>query len=169
MKNRTMLYLLFFQLIALMLLFPYTPKGEQFMEQFFPQGNLREEELIPTPSPTPQEQPSPPPTPVPLSKFYTKIGAELPGYYDLVSIRTQNDEFSDGLLFRLQQLGVPMILELREDESAVLGIFDQAIALNLDADRMLVFSEGKTIPLFYLDGRIRVQDGDLNMIFERRS
>ena len=67
MKNRTMLYLLFFQVIALTLLFPYTPKGEQFMERFFPQSNLREEELIPTPSPTPTPTPSPTPTPVPLT------------------------------------------------------------------------------------------------------
>ena len=169
MKNRTMLYLLFFQLIALTLLFPYTPKGEQFMQQFFLQGNLREEELIPTPSPTPLEPISPPPTPVPLSLFYTEIGTDLPGYYDLVSIRTENDEFSDGLLSRLQQLGVPMILELKEDGRAVLGIFDQAIALDLDAGRMLIFSEGKAIPFFYLDGQLRIQDGNLNMIFEKRS
>ena len=164
-----MLYLLFFQLIALTLLFPYTPKGEQFMQQFFPQGNLCEEELIPTPSPTPLEPPSPLPTPIPLSLFYSKTWTDLPGYYDLVSIRTENDEFSDGLLFRLQQLGVPMILELKEDGRAVLGIFDQAIALDLDAGRMLIFSGGKTIPFFYLDGQLRVQDGNLNMIFIKRS
>ena len=62
-----------------------------------------------------------------------------------------------------------MILELRGDGSAVLGIFDQAIALDLDTGRMLVFSEGKTIPFFYLDGQLRVQDGNLNMIFKKRS
>ena len=85
-----------------------------------------------------------------------------------MSIRTENDEFSDGLLLRLRQLGVPMILELKEDGSALLGIFDQAIALDLDAGRMLVFSEGKAIPFFYLDGQLRIQDGNLNMIFEKR-
>ena len=131
MKNRTMLYLLFFQLIALTLLFPYTPKGEQFMQQFFPQGNLREEELIPTPSPTPQEPPSPPPTQIPLSLFYTKTGTELPGYYDLVSIRTENDEFSDGLLLRLRQLGVPMILELKEDGNLDVVSLDGQDALSI--------------------------------------
>ena len=62
-----------------------------------------------------------------------------------------------------------MILELREDGNAVLGIFDQAIALNLDVGRMLVFSEGKAIPFFYLDGQLRVQDGNLHMIFKKRS
>ena len=139
------------------------------MQQFFPQGNLCEEELIPTPSPTPLEPPSPLPTPIPLSLFYSKTWTDLPGYYDLVSIRTENDEFSDGLLFRLQQLGVPMILELKEDGRAVLGIFDQAIALDLDAGRMLIFSEGKAIPFFYLDRQLRVQDGNLTMIFEKRS
>ena len=169
MKNRTMLYLLFFQVIALPLLFPYTPKGEQFMERFFPQSNLREEELIPTPSPTPTPTPSPTPTPVPLSGFYTEIDAELPGYYDLVSLRTEGDEFSDELLARISQLGMPMILELHEDGSAVLGIFDRAIALELDTGRMQVFSEGKTMPFFYLDGWLRIQDGEQFMIFERRS
>ena len=162
MKNRTMLYLLFFQVIALTLLFPYTPKGEQFMERFFPQSNLREEELIPTPTP------SPTPTPVPLTTFYQEVGAELPGYYDLVSIRTEDDEFSDELLARLAQLGMPMILELHEDGSAVLGIFDRAIALEMDTEKMLVFSEGETMPFFYLNGRLRVQDGAQFMIFERR-
>ena len=168
MKNRTLFYLLFFQLIALTLLFPYTPKGEEFMEKYFPSVNLREEELIPPPTPTPTPTPSPPPTPVPLSGFYTEIGAELPGYYDLVSMRTEGDEFSDELLTRLRQLGMTMILELREDGSGVLGIFDQAIALTLDTEKMLAFSEGKTLPFFYLDGRLRIQDGTQFMIFERR-
>ena len=169
MKNRTLFYLLFFQLLALTLLFPYTPRGEEFMSNYFPSGNLREEELIPPPTPAPTPTPSPPPTPVPLSRFYTEIGAELPGYYDLVSLRTEGNEFSDELLTRLRQLGMPMILELREDGTAVLGIFDQAIALTLDAGRMQVFSEGKTMPFFYLDGRLRIQDGEQFMIFERRS
>ena len=168
MKNRTLFYLLFFQLIALTLLFPYTPKGEAFMENYFPSVNLREEELIPPPTPAPTLPPSPTPTPVPLSGFFTGIGTELPGYYDLVSLRTEDDEFSDELLARLRQLGMPMILELREDGSGVLGIFDQAIALTLDTEKMLVFSEGKTMPFFYLDGRLRVQDGTQFMIFERR-
>ena len=59
-------------------------------------------------------------------------------------------------------------LELREDGSGVLGIFDQAIALTLDTEKMLAFSEGKTLPFFYLDGRLRVQAGTQFMIFERR-
>ena len=169
MKNRMLLfYLLFFLLTALTLLFPDTPKGEEFMEKYFPPGNLREEELLPTPTPVPTQAPSPPPTPVLLTAFYTEIGTELPGYYDLVSLRTEGGEFSDELLTRLRQLGMPMILELREDGSGVLGIFDQAIALTLDTEKMLAFSEGKTLPFFYLDGRLRIQDGTQFMIFERR-
>ena len=168
MKNRTLFYLLFFQVAALTLLFPYTPKGEEFMANYFPSVNLREEELIPPPTPAPTPVPAPTLTPVPLTAFYTEIGAELPGYYDLVSMRTEDDGFSDELLARLHQLGMPMILELREDGRGVLGIFDQAIALKLDAGSMLVFSEGKTMPFFYLDGRLRVQDGTQFMIFERR-
>ena len=168
MKNRTLFYLLFFQLLALTLLFPYTPRGEEFMSNYFPSGNFREEELIPPPTPAPTPAPSPTPAPVPLTAFYTGIGEELPGYYDLVSLRTEGDEFSDILLTRLRQLGMPMILELREDGSAILGIFDQAIALEMDTEKMLAFSEGKTLPFFYLDGRLRIQDGMQFMIFERR-
>ncbi len=167
MKKHTLFFLLLFPLIALTLLFPRTAKGAAFMEKHFPPVNLREEELIPTPSTTPEEPPSP--TPVPLSSFYTGIGAELAGYYDLVSIRTEEDEFSDELIARLRQLGMPMILELRADGSAVLGIFDQAIALDVNADSMLVFFEGKTMPFFYLDGRLRIQDGSRYMLFERRT
>ena len=169
MKNRMLLfYLLFFLLTALTLLFSDTPKGEEFMANYFPSVNLREEELIPPPTPAPTPAPSPTPAPVPLTAFYTGIGEELPGYYDLVSLRTEGDEFSDEMLTRLHQLGMPMILELREDGSGVLGIFDQAIALTLDTEKMLAFSEGKTLPFFYLDGRLRVQDGTQFMIFERR-
>lgn len=169
MKNRMLLfYLLFFLLTALTLLFPDTPKGEEFMANYFPSVNLREEELIPPPTPAPTPAPSPTPAPVPLTAFYTGIGEELPGYYDLVSLRTEGDEFSDKLLTRLRQLGMPMILELREDGSAILGIFDQAIALEMDTEKMLAFSEGKTLPFFYLDGRLRIQDGTQFMIFERR-
>ena len=183
MKNRTLLYLLFFQLITLTLFFLCTPRGESFMEKYFPSGNLREEELIPTPSPAPEAVPSLTPeaalspapeaalspAPVPLTAFYAEVGAELPGYWDLVSLHTEEDEFSDELLARLRQLGMPMILDLREDGSAVLGIFDRAIAMEMDLGRMLVFSEGKTLPFFYLDGRLRIQDGALFMIFERRT
>lgn len=169
MKNRMLLfYLLFFLLTALTLLFPDTPKGEEFMANYFPSVNLREEELIPPPTPAPTPAPSPTPAPVPLTAFYTGIGEELPGYYDLVSLRTEGDEFSDELLTRLRQLGMPMILELREDGSGVLGIFDHAIALTLDTEKMLAFSEGKTLPFFYLDGRLRIQDGTQFMIIERR-
>jgi hypothetical protein len=138
------------------------------MANYFPSVNLREEELIPPPTPAPTPAPSPTPAPVPLTAFYTGIGEELPGYYDLVSLRTEGDEFSDKLLTRLRQLGMPMILELREDGSAILGIFDQAIALEMDTEKMLAFSEGKTLPFFYLDGRLRIQDGTQFMIFERR-
>lgn len=175
MKKHTLFYLLLFPLIALTLLFPRMAEGAAFMEKHFPPVNLREKELIPTPSPTPEETPSPTPeeapspTPVPLSSFYTGIGAELAGYYDLVSIRTEEEEFSDELLARLRQLGMPMILELRVDGSGVLGIFDQAIALEVDADSMQVFFEGKTMPFFYLDGRLRIQDGSRYMLFERRT
>ena len=175
MKNRTLLYLLFFQLITLTLFFLCTPRGESFIEKHFPSGNLREEELIPTPSPAPEAVPSLTPeaalspAPVPLTAFYAEVGAELPGYWDLVSLHTEEDEFSDELLARLRQLGMPMILDLREDGSAVLGIFDRAIAMEMDLGRMLVVSEGKTLPFFYLDGRLRIQDGALFMIFERRT
>ena len=66
MKNHTTLNLIYFLLVALMLLFPFTTLGEEFREQFFSRGNLLEEGLIPTPTPAPEEPPFPPPTPVPL-------------------------------------------------------------------------------------------------------
>ena len=166
MKNKTLFYLLLFQLIALVLLFPYTPNGEIFYESVFGAGNLNEEELIPPPTPTPV--PTPTPTPIPLSAFYTELRDELPGRYELVSFRNAGDEFSDALLTKLRGLGVPMGLELHPDGSATLGVFDQAILLEADFDRMLVTVGERVSPFFYLDGQLRVQDGEQYMRFEKQ-
>ncbi len=167
MKNRTTLCVLLFLLFALALLYPYTLDGEQVPEPVYSAGNYAEEELIPPPTPEPTPEPTPVPAPLPLSAFYTELRDELPGRYELVSFRTAGEEFSDTTLDRLRKLGFPMAMELHADGSAILGIFDQAILLEVDTDRMLVSAGGRISPFFYLAGRLRIQDGEDAMVFEK--
>ena len=113
----------------------------------------------------PERSPEPTPSPIPLTDFYTDLRDELPGHYELVSVNTPGNEFSDELIVRLQQLGFPMMLELYADGSAVLGIFDQAILLHYDPNT-LFFSVGSAkLSFFYLSGEIRVWEGDSYMLF----
>lgn len=168
MKDKTLLYLLLFQLFALVLLFPYTPNGMRAFETVFGAGNLDEQKLIPPPTAPPETSPVPTPSPIPLSVFYRQIRDDLPGRYDLVSIRTEHDEFSDDLIAQLQHLSIPMILELHADGSGILGVFDSSILLTVDTDRMLISADRRPCPFFYLDGRLRVQDGNLDLIFEKQ-
>ena len=169
MKNRSLFYLLLFQLAALLLLFPYTPNGEKAMEFLFPAGNYDESSLIPppTPEPTPEESPEPTPVPIPLTDFYSVLSSELPGRYDLTAVHNAENEFPDELIGHLQRLGIPMALELYTDGTAILGIFDQAILLDYDPDALLISYWGRTLPFFFLDGRLRIQDGSLFMVFEK--
>ena len=145
----------------------------------FPSGNLEEsalvssDDIIVPPSEgtrefeaVPDEPPDPTPSPLPLTDFYTDLRDELPGHYELFSISTPGNEFSDDLIARLQQLGFPMMLELYADGSAVLGIFDQAILLHYDWDRLLFSVGSAMLPFFYHDGELRVWEGDSYMLFQ---
>lgn len=171
MKRRSFLYLLFFQLIALTLLFPYTPNGPKAAERFFPPGNLGEDVLFSEAedvSAALAAEAARIALGPPLSTYYTELRDELPGRYDLVSIHGEDGTLSDGLLTRLRELGVPMILELHEDGTAVYGVFDQAVAPGYDAGSMLFTMDGKVLPFFYLDHTLRIQDGNFCLIFEKQ-
>lgn len=157
-------------IFTLLILFPFTSMGERTINQLFPSVNFGESSIIPAPAPnpTPEDLPSPEPAEPPvLSDYYTVCRAELSGSYKLVSIRTDTDEFSDELLLQLQQRGVPLTLDLSDDGSGLLRIFDRAETLLCDADSMLLRFQGETLPFFYLNGQLRVQDGDRYMVFQK--
>ena len=54
-----------------------------------------------------------------------------------------------------------------DDGSGLLRIFDRAETLLCDADSMLLRFQGETLPFFYLNGQLRVQDGDRYMVFQK--
>ena len=168
MKHKTFYYLVFFQLIALALLFPYTPNGQKATGHFFPGGNFGEDILISALEEMPTEDTAVLSPSVSYSDYYRDIRGELPGLYDLISIHTDDDTLSDELISHLHALGVPMMLELHADGSSIFGVFDQAITPEYDADRMLFLSDGNALPFFYLDNMLRIQEGEFHLIFEKR-
>lgn len=175
MKHRTFLYLLFFQLIALTLLFPYTPNGQGLMDRLFPSGNFGEdvllselEEIAAQRETESETEPIVISDPIPLSDFYREVRDELPGLYQLVSVHTEDETINDDLLSRLQALGVPMLLELHADRTSIFGVFDQAVTPVFDFDCMQVSLNGKTLPFFYLDSMLRIQDSEYDLIFEKQ-
>ena len=171
MKHRTFFYLLFFQLIALTLLFPYTPNGGKAAERFFPPGNYREDVLFSEAravSDNLAKEAEAEALGPPLSIYYTELRNELPGRYDLVSVHAEDGTLSDELLSRLHGLGFPMVLELHADGTAIYAVFDQAITPDYDADRMRFAMNGKSLPFFYAGGTLRIQDGDCCLIFEKQ-
>ena len=171
MKDGQIRMLILTLLLVLLLLFPLTPKGEQLISDCFPSVNYGENELIlePTPEPRPEETPSPTPVPLLLSDYYTELTAELPASYTLVSICTESDSFSDALLLQIRQWGFPMALELYADGTGFLRIFDQTEDLIFHPDSMLLSFQVKTVPFFFLDGRLRVHVGCRDLIFEKQT
>ena len=157
-------------IFTLLILFPFTSTGERTISFLFPSVNMGEDTMIPAPAPNPTLEVLPSPElaePPVLSDYYTVCRAELPGSYGLVSIRTDTDEFSDELILQLRQRGVPLTLDLSDDGSGLLRIFDRAETLLCDADSMLLCFQDETLPFFYLGGKLRVQDGDRYMVFQK--
>ena len=95
MKRRNFLCLLFFQLIALTLLFPYTPNGRKAAERFFPPGNYGEDALFSEArdvSDALAAEEALKALGPPLSTYYTELSSELPGlsYVDGEPVVTGN-------------------------------------------------------------------------------
>ena len=102
-----------------------------------------------------------------LSDFYTVLQEEVPGRYMLISVCGGN-EFSDELLTRLRELGFPLILELYADGTSILAIFDQAVIPAWNTDSLQFYMNGRTLPFFYLNGYLRIQDGNSFLVFAKQ-
>ena len=164
--------------LVFLLLFPATPYGRDLVDTLFPTGNRGEEELLPSPAAQETEPPSSytelmelspvPVSPTPAPIMITELRNELPGHYVLAFLRTAEDEFSGELLAQLHQIGIPLELLLYPDGTGIFGVFDQATALSYDADRMQITMDGQTLPFFYLNGILRIQDGENCLCFEKQ-
>ena len=166
MKHSPIPALLICLLLCFLLLFPATPYGDRLFDSVFPDGNRDEASMIPQAQESEDKPPSSAPTFLPAD-FFSSVREELPGRYDLISLYTLSEEFSDEMLTSLRQLGIPMVLILNSDGTAFLHIFDQAASLDLDTDHMMISMSGRTLPFYYSEGIIRIQDGDEFMIFRR--
>lgn len=163
--------------LVFLLLFPVTPYGRDLVGTLFPTGNRGEEELLPSPATQETEPPSSdtdpvesspvPFSPSPAPIMITELRDELPGHYILAYLRTAEDEFSGELLAQLHQIGIPLEMLLYPDGIGVFGVFDQAAALSYDADRMQITMGSQSLPFFYLNGILRVQDGENYLCFEK--
>lgn len=151
--------------LTLLLLFPYTPYGQEVMKVLFPSGNLAESSFLTFPAP--EGSGSPLSEGVPLSSYCADLTRDLPGSYTLISLRDDSGEFSDDLLMELRARGIPMLLVLRDDGTASLRIFDESRDITFREDAMLLLDEGNRLPFFYFDGRLTIADGSNYMVFQK--
>ena len=126
----------------LLKLFPSVDLGENLVL-----WNIKHEEELPVVS-------------LPLSK-------ELPGTYVLVEITSPDFSISADELAAIRSLGIPLQLELLEDGSAVINVFDMNRHMVCDADNMLFRSDEESLFFFYLDGSLTIVDGDSHLVFEK--
>lgn len=159
MKKRMLTFAVIF--LVLLLLFAalfFTAAGHRVIRMLFPSANLNENLLF-FPG-TPEEE-----TPT----YTTSLSDELPGVYRLVSVRSHELELSDEDLAAIRGLGIPLRLELSEDGSAALTIFDLNLGLACDADRMLMRFGSEAYSFFYQDGLLTLWEDGTRLIFEKVS
>ena len=95
------------------------------------------------------------------------LSEELPGIYMLVEITSPELSLSADKLAAIRSLGIPLELELLEDGSAILSVFDLKTEMAFDADNMLFRTGNADLFFFYRDGVLTVVDGEEHMVFER--
>ena len=166
MKNNTFRTLILCFLLSVLFLLPCTPYGKHMISLFTDNRTADVIILSDTDSGSKAESDLPP---VSLSSFYSRQADDLPGYYDLVFLQSKEDAFSEKMLTQFRQLGIPLILNLEPDGTAILAIFDQAVSMCYQADSMLISMEGKYVPFYYLDGILRIQDNQEYMVFKKRT
>lgn len=95
------------------------------------------------------------------------LSEELPGTYALVEVTSPEFSLSSDELDAIRSLGIPLQLELLEDGSAVINVFDMNRHMVCDADNMLFRSDEESLFFFYLDGSLTIVDGDSHLVFEK--
>lgn len=154
--RRSFLSMIASMFLILLLLIPFTEYGQNLQHYFFEKANYGREPILISPKP---EQ----------SVYHRPVAEELPGTYCLVSYFADKTPISDDQLEQIRKLGIPLRLELYEDGSAEMEIFDRRTVMNFDVANLQFITETGHIPFFYMDGVLVILEGTDRMIFLKQS
>jgi hypothetical protein len=135
-----------------------TDIGHDLILRLFPSANLGESMILWHA----RHEEEPPTGTQPLSE-------ELPGTYLLNEITSPDLSLSSNELSSIRSLGIPLSLEVMEDGSTVLTVFDLKKEMICDTDSMLFRTGDEDLFFFYQDGILTMVDGEDRMVFEKAS
>ena len=89
------------------------------------------------------------------------------GSYVLTEVSSPEFSLSAEELDAIRGLGIPLQLEILQDGSAVMNVFDLKTEMVCDSDNMLLRTAREDLFYFYQDGRLTVVDGEDHLCFEK--
>ena len=156
MKKRLLVLSVCLLLISLCFFLLCTDIGHDLVLRLFPSANLgenlilwhaRQEEEVSSDSPL--------------------LSEELCGSYVLTEVTSPEFSLSAEELDAIRGLGIPLQLEILQDGSAVMNVFDLKTEMVCDSDNMLLRTAREDLFYFYQDGRLTVVDGEDHLCFEK--
>ena len=156
MKKRLLVLSVCLLLISLCFFLLCTDIGHDLVLRLFPSANLgenlifwhaRQEEEVSSDSPL--------------------LSEELCGSYVLTEVTSPEFSLSAEELDAIRGLGIPLQLEILQDGTAVMKVFDLKTEMVCDSDNMLLRTGREDLFYFYQDGRLTVVDGEDHLCFEK--
>ena len=156
MKKRLLVLSVCLLLLLLCFFLLCTDIGHDLVLRLFPSANLgenlilwhaRQEEEVSSDSPL--------------------LSEELCGSYVLTEVTSPEFSLSAEELDAIRGLGIPLQLEILQDGSAVMNVFDLKTEMVCDSDNMLLRTGREDLFYFYQDGRLTVVDGEEHLCFEK--
>ena len=95
------------------------------------------------------------------------LSEELCGSYVLTEVTSPEFSLSAEELDAIRGLGIPLQLEILQDGSAVMNVFDLKTEMVCDSDNMLLRTAREDLFYLYQDGRLTVVDGEDHLCFEK--
>ena len=95
------------------------------------------------------------------------VSMDFCGSYVLTEVSSPEFSLSAEELDAIRGLGIPLQLEILQDGSAVMNVFDLKTELFCDSDNMLLRTGHEDLFFFYQDGRLTVVDGEDHLCFEK--
>ena len=158
MKKPLLILAVCFLLLVLCFFLLCTDIGHDLVLRVFPSANLGENMIL-WHARHEEEPPS----------GIRQLSEELPGAYVLNEVTSPEFSLSSDELSAIRSLGIPLSLELAEDGSAVMTVFDQKAEMICDTDSMLFHTGKGDLFFFYQDDILTIVDGEDRMVFEKTS
>ena len=95
------------------------------------------------------------------------VSMDFYGSYVLTEVSSPEFSLSTEELDAIRGLGIPLQLEILQDGSAVMNVFDLKTEMVCDSDNMLLRTGREDLFYFYQDGRLTVVDGEEHLCFEK--